>query len=178
MPFGYTRSPLKLTKGNSKCLRCFGSKFSVGMLSCTSYLPSFCYLSKLSRCCTFDGYHDNEGIIMWLPDSFRISLGKQCRHFWCNDVWVSSAWHEHCWLAFGLPSLRTCTIPPAIGPSVIVLISLTTYLGLSWSSSLWLLVDISFVRWPVWKSFLTNFWSFTLWINSSIYSFKSRHLSV
>ena len=29
-----------------------------------------------------------------------------------------------------------------------------------------------------WWSFLTNFWSFPLWINSSICSFKSRHSSV
>ena len=68
--------------------------------------------------------------------------------------------------------------PPNTGPLVIIRISSTAYFGWSRPSSLASPWDLLLVLVWGWWSLLMNFWSFPHWINSSICSFRSWHLSM
>ena len=151
MPFRYTWSPLKLTNGDPKGLRRFGSNFI--------YWNVVIYI-------TFTELPLSSNTLRVLYPSMvnMVTTGSSCGCLicfaFCSEKTLSSFLIRWClairclirtlltclWNAF----LKDLYDPPTTSPLVIVLISPTTCLVLSHSSSLWSSVDFSSVRWRAW----------------------------
>ena len=150
MPFGNMRSPLKLIRGDPKGLRQFGSNFicwNTVMYITSAELPlstktlQVLYPSMISMIMRGSSCGC---LIPFASHSEKTMSSSPVR--WCLAIRCLTWTLLTClWIAF----LKDLYDPPMTSPPVIVLISPTTCLGLSWSSSLWSSVDFSFVQWRV-----------------------------
>ena len=150
MPFGYTRSPLKLTRGDLKGLRHFGPDFicwNAVMYITSDELPLSTKTLLVSCPLMVSMIMKGSHMATWLPlhliqkKTMSSSPVRWCLSIRCF-IWTLLT----ClWTAF----LKDLYDPPATGPPVIILISPTTCLGWSQSSSLWSSIDLSSVRWRV-----------------------------
>ena len=137
IPFGYMQSPLKLTKGDPKGVRCFGSNFicwNAVMYITSAELP----LSTK----TLWVLYPSIGSMITRGSSCGCLIPFACRSektmmsfqvWWCLAIGCLTRTLLTClWNAF----LKDLYDPPTTSPLVIILISPITCLGLSRSSSL------------------------------------------
>ena len=147
MPFRYTWSPLKLTKGDPKGLRRFGSNFiywnaimyitSIELLLSTKTLqvlyPSIVSVMTSGSSC---------GCLILL----HLIRRRQFCHSQCDDVLLLGVLTWALFTCLWTSFLKDLYNPPTSGPPVIILISPMICLELSRSSSLRSSVDLSSVH--------------------------------
>ena len=113
IPFGYMQSPLKLTKGDPKGVRCFGSNFicwNAIMYITSAKLPLSTKTLQVLYPSIFSIITRGSSCGYLTPLASRLGR-KQCHPLQCDDVWLLSALYEHYWLAIGLPFSKTCMTP-------------------------------------------------------------------